>query len=258
MRHPDPNDVDFIDNIKRLLGIDAKGVEALLPKLDPDALIDLAAAVTNSDKREVMRLIRIGREQMMHEDRLIAKKSTERKRKDKEPLFDEENSNDLNVGDAVEAGGREGTVKIPKAPGDTVGVMIGGSLEMIHRSDVTKKTVSEGVLGMTGIPDLRRMQELAGIPSVEVDEIPAVEAPAAAPVEFSSVTSGAGDLDECGASAVALLDELSKMLPNLRLADIKAIRKRMNDIQMQMNESIGYSKPMVEAARRVEGRKTKV
>ena len=252
MMRPNPNDVNFVKNIKRLIGVDADGVEHLLPKLDPDTLIDLAAAVTNSDKREVLKLIRLGREEMMQEDQLITKKSTERKLKDKTTLFDDENKSDLNVGDAVEcSNGEEGTVKLPKAPGNTVGVMIGGNLEMVHRDDVTKKQVSEGVLGMTGIPDLRRMQELAGIAGIPADAPEAVTTPATQTVEFDVVPDG--NMDECGATALELLDQLSNMLPNLRLADIKVIRKRINDITMQMNESVGYSKPAI-----VENRRMKV
>ncbi|CAM6054958.1 unnamed protein product [Sphagnum tenellum] len=269
MSEIDPNDADFIDNMKRLIGINAKGIEELLPKFDSDALIELAAAVTNRDKKEVMRLLKVGRQKTytMSEDRLVG-----RIRKEKQPLMDSDSDLILNVGDPVritydDGDHEDGTIKIPKAPGDTVGVMIGGSLEMVHRRDVSK--VTEGVLGMTGMPSiaLRRMQELAGIaPEGEPSGMMGVEITPgelgmdrpgngmSGDVEIESIPAN-NDMDACGASALSLLDKLSGMLPNLRLADIKAVRKRINDITLQMNESVGApQKPMITG---IESRKLK-
>jgi hypothetical protein len=153
----------------------------------------------------------------------------------------------LNVGDAVEANGEKGTVKLPKAPGNTVGVMIRGDLEMVQREDV--KIVEEGMFGLTAIPDLRRMQALAGIASGEDGAMPASAGMVQPEPDLSGMagltampgTSTTTSTDECGSAALALLDQLASMLPNLRLADIKSIRKRVNDIMMQMNESVGFA-----------------
>lgn len=254
---PDPNDIDFIDNIKRLLGVDAKGVEALLPKLDPAVLIDLAAAVTDSNRPLVMQLIRAGRLKHMAEERLIT-----RQRKDN-PDADDGGFSTLNVGDNVTAHGATGTVKLPKAPGNTVGVMIDGSLEMIQRKDIA--IVAEGVFGMSNIPDLRRMQALAGIASPDggvagidadvglpddADDPAVIDLTPMRPQPQGPGLQGDGEaMAACGDQAMALLDQLATMLPDLRLADIKTIRKRMSDITMQMNESVGFAGRQAVAAR---------
>jgi hypothetical protein len=248
---PDPNDVDFVEGIKKLLGIDAKNVEVLLPKLDPATLIDIASAVTNSNKQKALSLIRIGRENaqkdkisQMSEDQLVNRKPIDKKSKEKTMLLDTE-YHEFNVGDAVEIDGEEATVKLTKGPDNTVGVMIKGKMQMVDRKDVKK--IEEGVLGMTGIPDLRRMQALAGIA-----EVPEVSAPEIATVEFDSdMDMDSSDSNSCGTMALALLDKVKCMLPDLRLAEISAIRKVMMEIQTQMNESVGYKKI-------VEGRRKKV
>lgn len=246
-----PNDVNFLDNIKRIIGSDANDVEKLIPKIDPDILIDLAAAVTNGNRKEVLELLRIGRQKTMgdvKEDKLISKKKSERKPKEEKTTLLDHEFPDLNVGDAViiekdgenddDENGEEGTVKLPKAPGNTVGVMLKGKLKMINRKDVKLK---EGVLGMTNIPDIQRMRELAGIAAQDLPE--PVKAPEAPPVvEPPEQIEIDMDSEECGMSALALLDQLACMLPELRLADISAVRKRITDIQTQLNESVNGKK----------------
>lgn len=232
----DPNDTDFADNIKRLVGIDAKGIEVLLPKLDPKILIDLAAAVTNSDKVETLRLIRAGRFKAMSEDQLHPRKPVEaRVRKGPETLLDDESFVDLSIGDAVEFEGNKAVVKLPKGPGNTVGVTIKGKMEMVNRKDVSK--IDEGVLGMTAMPNLARMQQLAGIP--DVTEVPIAPVEAAISVEDTDV----------GSHAMGLLDQLTAALPNLRLGDLSAVRKRMNEISVKINESVGI-RPVTESRKR--------
>jgi len=240
----DPYDVDFIHNLKRLLGIDAKNIEDLIPKLDPETLIDLAGAVTNSDKKAALNLIKIGREKYEQEKfkKKFEKNVTEDVIKKSKSPFD--GFLELNVGDPVrvetEDGDEDGTVKIPKGPRDTVGVMIGGKLEMVNRRDVTK--IEEGVLGMANIPDIRRMQELAGIAGPEMPEALTpqnpVEVEEIEPMEIEVDTMDHMDDECCGDHAIELLDKVCCMLPNLRLGDISKVRKKINDISMKLNESV--------------------
>jgi hypothetical protein len=243
----DPNDADFIDNLQKLLGIDPKQFETLIPKLNPDILPDLAGAVTNSDKVLAMKLIMYGREHKMSEDKLLPKTKT----KAKTILTDEDHILDhigdfveYNVGDEVYLDGKKVTIKVPNGPGNTVGVMKGGYLEMVERNKLGKR-VEEGVLGMAAIPGIRRMQELAGIIGAgsecedhgaeDVSDV--IDVPS---VEVRTIPNESEDCpmaDASGAEALALLDQLTAMLPNLRLADISEIRKRIVTIQTKMNES---------------------
>ena len=240
----DPNDADFIDNLQKLLGIDPKQVETLIPKLNPDILPDLAGAVTNSDKVFAMKLIIYGREHKMSEDKLLPKTKT----KAKTILTDDHNIGDFveySVGDEVYLDGKKVTIKIPNGPKNTVGVMKGGYLEMVERNKLGKR-VEEGVLGMAAIPGIRRMQELAGIIGAgsacedhgaeDVSDV--IDVPS---VEVSTIPNESEDCpmaDASGAEALALLDQVTAMLPNLRLADISEIRKRIVTIQTKITNPL--------------------
>ena len=238
---PDQNDVDFVQNMKKLLGIDMKNIEALLPKLDPTILIDLADAVNNKRKTEALKLIRIGREKLLQkevsEDYIVNRKKPDKGKKEKVTLLDD--LYDLNVGDEVKVNGKDATVKIPLGPNKTVGVMIAGKLEMVKRNEVD--VVREGILGMTNVPNLQRMRELAGI----MQGPPQIAPPAV----VSSIEQESPKEDEGSAQVLCLLDQVCELLPSLRLCDLKNVRQKITDITAKMNES-AYSKP--------EGRKLKV
>lgn len=105
------------------------------------------------------------------------------------------NEQHVALGDDVVVGDkkREGVVKVPSAPSDTVGVLIDGELEMVPADDVTVAPkeasetdenmdesvesddllLQEGILGMTMMPGFARMQELAGIRSNLAEDVPA-------------------------------------------------------------------------------------
>lgn len=59
-------------------------------------------------------------------------------------------------------------VTICRGPGGTLGISYLGKTKMVNRKDVTK--IDEHVLGMTQMPHLGRMMELAGIPSSPASE----------------------------------------------------------------------------------------
>jgi hypothetical protein len=93
----------------------------------------------------------------------------------------------VNIGDAVKVGAkgekkREGVVKVPHGPGGTKGVLIDGELEMVADDEINRAKekkasdekveesiysdddlLEEGIMGMTMLPSLERMQALAGI-----------------------------------------------------------------------------------------------
>ena len=83
--------------------------------------------------------------------------------------------------------------------------------------------LDEQVLGMTNVPNLERMQQLAGIQ----------------PAEIAVQPQSSGELDTCAAAdqVMEMLDMVAAILPNVRLADLKAIRQRIVTLQTSMNES---------------------
>lgn len=81
---------------------------------------------------------------------------------------DEALAEEFSIGDQIETEDNEGIVRHPAAGrnGDFVGVLQDGNLTMVHKrkvKHVKESKLDEHVLGMTIMPDLRRMMELAGI-----------------------------------------------------------------------------------------------
>jgi len=74
----------------------------------------------------------------------------------------------FHIGDRVMVGEDEGAVKITNGPAGTIGVIINGEIRMVEAKDV--KTISESVIGFTGVPDLLRMRELAGMHAGVINE----------------------------------------------------------------------------------------
>lgn len=221
----DLNDTGFMEGIKILLGMNANDVKELIPKLDSNSLINLAAAITNSNKNEALQIIKQGREKAMSESKVRKLKPTKIRKK----LIQ---LGHLNVGSSVKVNGKNATIKIPNGPGNTVGIMINGKLEMVNR-----EKIKENVIGMTGIPDIRRMQELAGILTPPEETI------------INQTSNPISDISqEIDISVVKepecfeMLDQIEKMLPDMKLADIKILRQKINNITMKMNETLGIKK----------------
>lgn len=76
-------------------------------------------------------------------------------------------------------------VCVPRGPHNTVGIRLNGSIEMVSRGDLT--TLDEHVLGMTAMPSLGRIKQLAGIGAA----IPSHTAPA-----HEEFTEEAADVDQ--------------------------------------------------------------
>jgi len=246
----DMNDGGFIERLGKLLGIDREKAEEMLDKLDGDALLTLTDAVAKNDASAAKRILAphgmeegdvpAAAEEASDEDAEVVKHGRRKKRSgDEEPS---DGIVEFGVGDAVEVNGDDAIVKIPHGPGGTVGVLIGGKLKMIDRKKVRPVgdalKLDEMVLGMTGIPSIQRMQELAGISTASF------EAPETSPVQVAvgaaepdNSEGGDANSPECAKAAVmACLDELERHMPNLRVADLKDVRKRIYDLTARLNE----------------------
>lgn len=76
-------------------------------------------------------------------------------------------------------------VCVPRGPHNTVGIRLNGSVEMVSRGDLTM--LDEHVLGMTAMPSLGRIKQLAGIGAA----LPSHTAPA-----HEEFTEEAADVDQ--------------------------------------------------------------
>ncbi len=191
------SDAEFGEALHDLIGIDVNDVADIIEKIDVDTLTDLVDACAQGDAEEAKRIV----------DAFIEPKQTN-SRERHDTTVDEDAAADnkvFNLGDPVivrggvgglggknatvvepsatgeldEDDGKEATIKIPSAPGNTVGVMINGELKMVDKKLVHK--VSESVLGMTRMPglnpaqdsELKRIAELAGLAPAPMDVPPA-------------------------------------------------------------------------------------
>jgi hypothetical protein len=227
----DLEDVNFLRGMESLLNMKADEVEKLIDTMDADQLTTLADAVANNNKDQLQQII-----DSIHSD------------EDVNPLFRGENINagkrikkhrrkvadnyGFKFGDDVQVrvfdpdtkqySWQDGTIHIPDGPDDTVGVKIEGKARMVERGKVRPLTENMGVTGMVSMPNLERMQQLAGIPQGSTTEIAA---------------SGQETIDPtCAAEqAMAALETVEMVLPNIRLADLKVIRQRILDLQTAMS-----------------------
>ena len=103
-------------------------------------------------------------------------------------------------------------VCVPRGPHNTVGIMINGSLEMVSREDLTM--LDEHVMGMTAMPSLGRIKQLAGLVN------PMVIHTAPAHEEFSE---DANDLDQLLQDHLAQINHcVSNLATSLNHADYKS------------------------------------
>ena len=106
---------------------------------------------------------------------------------------------------------------------------------MVEKDEVF--TLNEMVMGMVDVPNIQRIQRLAGIGAGLAQGQVAIEpAREAEPSPQSPI--------DAVQQASSALDTLEDALPNVRLADLKLIRQRIIAMQTKMNESIAIATPM--------------
>lgn len=285
---PNP-DKSFISKLVDMLGRDRDDVEERLQDLDLDPMLDLIDAVSANDLTRAREILAVEQDESQENDGsdidadlseinplFTSAKAGSPKKKAKSAPVDEEEDFLPNVGDEVRVGDDEGTVKIAHGPGDTVGVQIDGETTMVKQDEVKRGlqegALMEGLLGMTGMSSLGRMQELAGIkPTIGMiggmglDMAPECEAegpvavpgtcpedgvamappppppapiapPPPAPESVPSVHfDGAPCMDLGG--MLKSFDEIERGLQDLKVRDAKEVRQRINSLLMKLNES---------------------
>ena len=231
----DMEDADFVDKMGSMLDIEREEIEQILAELDSDSLIELTDAVSNGENERVEDII--SKNETIN-PLLYKNKKTKHKKRPTTPPKDHV----FVIGDDVairvkdKNGGHKfvsATIYQPDAPGNTIGVKIEGKPRMVDKQNVL--TLKEMMMGMTGVPNLNRIMQLAGVSS-SADFTPYT-------IDSNPVNTEIIDdveEDECNPidTAMNALDTLEHVLPNIKLSDLKVIRQKISELQMKMNESI--------------------
>lgn len=173
-------DENVVGPIALLTGLDKKDVSERIANLPLDEVADLIDAVSRQDEASIMIALNWGRD-------------AEHSRKPEAKEGDEDLEEGFSIGDKVAAGKKVGVVKIEDGPGETAGVLIGGEMQMINKDKLKPSRVDENVLGMAGMPGLRRMQALAGLP--QTAEVTVVDPQTAATQEMADEVMTTGPVE---------------------------------------------------------------
>lgn len=244
--NPNVEDQTFMDGMHALLGMEPEEVEKILDELDADSLMELTDAISTGNKEAAQKVL--SKDEDIND--LFFKSNQKKKKHPVKPPKDYEfvYGDDVAIEEYNDETGKNefisATVYKPKAPGNTIGVKIEGKPKMVDRDRIYK--LDEMIMGMTGVPNLQRMQQLAGIassPSDLPDEMNGNPAPIASPVEVEAMLDEPEEPswnsgESCPVEKVmTALDIVGQALPEIKLADLKAIRQRLTDLQTKMNES---------------------
>lgn len=234
---------DFMMKLTGLLGQDKDAITKKIEGLGIDDVIGLLDATATDDTAKIKAIL--GKSESLDDDNSVKIEDPT-----KSESAEDEDKFIGNIGDDVRVGDEEGTIKIPHGPNNTVGVMIDGKLRMVKAKDV--KPLKEGVLGFAPMLDLQRMQQLAGIAAPEAandeEEESTVEmAPIMGeqPVTASNVRYiTRADLMQIPVESplpfgtlMALMNDIERSLPELKVKDAKEIRARLNQLMTKLNES---------------------
>lgn len=239
----DPHSVDFVASMRQLLGMDKEKVTALLDKLDADELDELSDAISNQDKTAAERAIgQVDADEAVNKlfrGSNLADLDQDQRRSHRSHAAGQDQQ--FAIGDDVsvrmqDADGKvhNVTATVERADGpegsNTLLVRIKGKSVVIDKKDV----MIEAVLGMVGLPNLNRMQQLAGIQMS--DMMPS----SASPLESVGVEEQPDEVACDGPleRVMGALDALEAALPEITLGDLKAVRARICAVQMSLNESL--------------------
>jgi hypothetical protein len=237
---PDSQDEDFIAKLHNLLGLDEDRVKTILDELSADNLMQLTDAVSQNNKEAVESVIGTLADETEESVNPLFRGKNLGDSEDKRKTTRTKSKN-FAIGEEVEIDighDKHGKLKTIRAtvinadqPGHTVLVRYEGKRKMVDRDKVHAiRELQEMVLGMTGMPNLQRIQRLAGITAPPPPSSPYAAAPELA------VPSGGGSCNSPMEQATAALDDLEQSLPQVMLVDLKIIRQRLQCIQAKMNE----------------------
>lgn len=214
MTHLFERDANLVKAVAAATGLDSEKAAEAISNLDMDGAISLVDAASHDDAEKIVDIL---------------------KTRKVETTF--------GIGDEVKVAIRgkdgkrttvDGVVKVPEGPGETMGVLIDGGMKMVKKKNVK---LAEGVLGMTGMPGLNRLKELAGM----VQGMPEIVSAPQATVEIQSevvpaVTATPVQAAPCDATdpcavIMSALDQIEANMPEVRVGDYKRISDRLSAVQ---------------------------
>lgn len=170
-----PSNMDAVAKAAEMCGLEKDAVSGRLEKMQVNQVLDLLDAVAAGDESRTKELLGAGAKKEGEEQSdadadefeisplFMKGDSGPGKKVDDENI--EEEDHDPNMGDEVRVDGEDATVKVLHGPRDTIGVQMDGNTVMVNKDQVKRvKKIEEGVVGMGPVSNLRRIQELAGLP----------------------------------------------------------------------------------------------
>lgn len=163
---------NVLEPVSKLANMKKEEVAERIAELDMGDISDLIDAVNANDEAKVLLILNYAKnvdeddedETIDVEDEDDANMHPDRMPDSQHGLLPPGITEAISVGQEVEVDGRgQGVIKIADGPGNTAGILIDGEMQMVDKKKI--KRVDETVLGMTAMPGLKRMQELAGIAS---------------------------------------------------------------------------------------------
>ena len=119
---------------------------------------------------------------------------------------------DFEIGDEVVVEGKQGIVKIPSGPNNTVGIIVENKLKMFDQNQISR--LDEMVLGMLALNPINRIKQLAGI-----DE-QSGQNEQTAPLEQTQLTE---ETDQNLTEVLASLDKIQSLVTKLSSSDKKMV-----------------------------------
>ncbi|RYD64232.1 MAG: hypothetical protein EOP83_10275 [Verrucomicrobiaceae bacterium] len=272
---------DAINKAAQMLAIDRDEITKRMEKMPVNDVIDALDAVASGDEARVRELLgnEVGEDgsedapaNVEDDDEFdinpLFLKNHDGTKKAQNGEEVEEESFSPNIGDEVRVNGEDGIVKVVHGPNNTTGVMIDGQTTMVKKAQVKRvktqeSVIEEGLMGMTPMIDLRRMQELAGMapggsplapgrvdvegPPAPLEAIEVSVEPQTAPMPTPTAcaapvaSQAAPEVNLTGMSidgVMSSFDQIEAALPNIALADAKTVRERINAVLAILNEGL--------------------
>jgi hypothetical protein len=247
-----PHDVDFVAAMHDLLGIDKEKVSDLLDKLDASEMEQLQDAVAKNDKAAAQNAVgQVEADEAVNSLFRGSHLRSKQERKINKTRRNTDGAMQFAIGDDVVARVQDDkgkwikqTATVERTDGpegsDTMIVRIKGKPTVIAKNKV--ESLEEGVLGMVGMQNLARIQQLAGIQGgIEVEPQPSMEVQIEHQPEESMMLPD--DTLACPLQKVMqALDTLDASLPMINVGSLKAVRARLNGLQVSLNETIQYGR----------------
>lgn len=232
----------FVEKLSNILNIDDSEAKSLISKASLPQLISLTSAITNNDKETA-----------------------------KDIYYTILGDDNFYMGQQVSYNDKKAIITKPNIGGNLVQISQNGELDIVNKRDLTK--IDENVYGLNSIPGFDKMKVLAGIKPMGAVGPGSTNDPSN-PKNTSNVqiasqtkknhnqpTSNASknaiddnvsdkqknvnenfNLDDVSASDICFsaLDVLCDNINDVPISDLSAIRQKLNNLLLTLNEGVSY------------------